>query len=294
MASAARKRGRRKCDCCAASDIACGGCWQIRLHAVGAVTLVQDRRFEIVSMIHGIPGNGLGFSRNSVVTEQRRGLRMLGHVPVASHIQILSRGVRRSRGQRRKAPLADLEEGRWIRLGCCHAIWPARRDSRSGPRISRVHPPTGCSPDHGYELRLSIRTVRDVVNLCRRRGWSPQHSQMSQDPPHIRGQGGFGYLEGLREGRHQAVLSGNVFDRTTTPDGAPAQRALFETLDAVATGGGRSFRAKTDRWGPYQLVLPPGEFEVWAERAGRRVTPKSTIRVRNGDEQTLTFTAELR
>jgi hypothetical protein len=102
------------------------------------------------------------------------------------------------------------------------------------------------------------------------------------------------YLDGLLERRPQAVLSGNVFERTTTPDGALAQRALFETLDVVATGGGQSFRARTDRWGPYQLVLPPGEFEVWAERAGRRVTPKSTIRVRNGDEQTLVLTAELR
>ncbi len=102
------------------------------------------------------------------------------------------------------------------------------------------------------------------------------------------------YLDGLPEGRPQAVLSGNVFERTTTPDGAPAQRALFETFDVVAIGGGQSFRANTDRWGPYQLVLPPGEFEVWAEHAGRRVTPKSTIRIRNGDEQTLVLTAELR
>jgi hypothetical protein len=102
------------------------------------------------------------------------------------------------------------------------------------------------------------------------------------------------YLDGLLEGRPQAVLSGHVFQRTTTRDGAPAQRALFERLDIVASGAGQRFRAKTDRWGPYQLVLPPGEFEVWAERGGRRVTPRSTIRVRNGDEQTRAFTAELR
>jgi hypothetical protein len=101
------------------------------------------------------------------------------------------------------------------------------------------------------------------------------------------------YLDGLLEGRPQALLSGNVFERTITPDGAPAPGALFETLDVVATGGGQRFRTKTDRWGPYQLVLPPGEFEVWVERGGRRVTPTSTIRVRNGDEQTLAFTAEL-
>ena len=102
------------------------------------------------------------------------------------------------------------------------------------------------------------------------------------------------YLEGLLEGRAQAVLSGNVFERTTKPDGAPAHGSLFETLDVVANGDGQSFRVRTDRWGPYQLVLPPGEFEVWVERAGRRVTPTSKIRVRNGDEQTLTLTAELR
>jgi hypothetical protein len=102
------------------------------------------------------------------------------------------------------------------------------------------------------------------------------------------------YLESSVAGRAQAVLSGTVFERTTTRGGAPAQGALFETLDVIATGVGQRFRATTDRWGPYQVALPPGDFEVWVERDGRQVTPTSTIRVRNGDEQTIAFTADLR
>lgn len=102
------------------------------------------------------------------------------------------------------------------------------------------------------------------------------------------------YLEALLEGRPQAVVFGDVFEQTTTPDGAPAQGALFEELEVVAIGAGQRFGAKTDRWGPYQLVLPPGEFEVWAEREGRRVSPISTIRLSNGDERHLAVTAALR
>jgi len=101
------------------------------------------------------------------------------------------------------------------------------------------------------------------------------------------------YLEGLLEGRAQAVLSGDVLQRTPRA-GAPALVAVSDAFEVVAAGAGQRFRAKTDRWGPYQLVLPPGQFEVWVERRGRRVTPTSTIRVRNGDEKTLCFSARLR
>jgi hypothetical protein len=102
------------------------------------------------------------------------------------------------------------------------------------------------------------------------------------------------YLAGLRDRRAQAVLSGTVFQHVTTADGNPANGALPETLDVVAVGAGESFRTKTDRWGPYEFVLPPGLFEVWAERNGQRVTYVALVHVGNGDEQTLTLTADLR
>jgi hypothetical protein len=92
------------------------------------------------------------------------------------------------------------------------------------------------------------------------------------------------YLNGLLEGRPQAVLYVNVFRRMITDDVA-SNGALFETLDVVAVGAGQRFVANTDRWGPYQIVLPPGEFEVWVERAGQRVTSTSWVRDSDGDER---------
>jgi hypothetical protein len=133
-----------------------------------------------------------------------------------------------------------------------------------------------------------------MADLCNRGAWCSEHPQVPEDAPLSEAPEDLKYLEGLLEGRAQAVLSGNVFQRTSTSSGTSGQGALSEPLEVVASGEGQRFRAKTDRWGPYQLVLPPGEFEVWAEHDGRPVTPTSTIRVRNGDEQTLTLTAQSR
>ena len=78
------------------------------------------------------------------------------------------------------------------------------------------------------------------------------------------------YLDNQLAGHPQAVVSGEVFRQITRPDGSPARQALFETLNVVAVRSHGRRSACTDRWGPYQIVLAPGEYEFWVERGGRR------------------------
>jgi hypothetical protein len=100
------------------------------------------------------------------------------------------------------------------------------------------------------------------------------------------------YLEGLEQGRPQGLVYGDVHRRIVGPDGSPGLRALVEPLDVIATGAGRRFTVTTDRWGPYQLVLPPGEFQVWVERGGRAVAPRQSVRIEDGSERRLMLVAE--
>jgi hypothetical protein len=90
------------------------------------------------------------------------------------------------------------------------------------------------------------------------------------------------YLEGLQRGRRQGLVHGNVLRRIVKGNGEPALQALFEPLTVIAVGGGARVETTTDRWGPYQLVLPPGDFQIWVERAGRAVSPRHAIHVDHG------------
>jgi hypothetical protein len=102
------------------------------------------------------------------------------------------------------------------------------------------------------------------------------------------------YLEGLAVGRLQALVYGDVFRQIMGADGRPAQQALFEALEVVAVGAGRRLTVTTDKWGPYQIVLPPGDFEMWVERASVPVTAPVVVRIGNGDEERITFSAQFR
>jgi len=102
------------------------------------------------------------------------------------------------------------------------------------------------------------------------------------------------YLEGLQQGKPQAILFGDVFHQIAGPDGQPAQQALFEPLVVVALSSGQRFSVTTDKWGPYQLVLPPGDFEVWVERGGQAVTTRVRIRLENGEDRRLPLSAQFR
>ena len=100
------------------------------------------------------------------------------------------------------------------------------------------------------------------------------------------------YLEGLERGRQQGIVYGDVLRRILGVDGQPALQALFEPLQVIAVGAGRWLEITTDRWGPYQLVLPPGDFEIWVERAGRGVAPRQTVHVDQGSERRLVLAVE--
>lgn len=95
------------------------------------------------------------------------------------------------------------------------------------------------------------------------------------------------YLEGLEQGRQQGVVYGDVYRRIVGADGQPSLQALFETLQVIAVGTGRRVEITTDKGGPYQLVLPPGDCEVWVERAGRAVAPRQVVHVDHGTDRRL-------
>jgi len=102
------------------------------------------------------------------------------------------------------------------------------------------------------------------------------------------------YLDNLMAGRPQVLVHGDVFRRITERDGSPARQALFEPLEVVAKSGSERRSVITDRWGPYQIVLAPGEYELWVERGGQRVTAPEKLYLHAGDERRLSFTAEFR
>jgi hypothetical protein len=100
------------------------------------------------------------------------------------------------------------------------------------------------------------------------------------------------YLDNVVAGRPQAILHGDVFRRVTYPDGRTVQQALFEPLEVVAMRGDERRSVLTDQWGPFQIVLSPGDYEVWVERAGRRVTTAKKLRLGAGGERAISFTAD--
>jgi hypothetical protein len=55
----------------------------------------------------------------------------------------------------------------------------------------------------------------------------------------------------------------------------------------VAVGGGRQIEGALEGYGEYQLVLPPGDFEVSVLDADGATIVRQSVRVANGDERRL-------
>jgi hypothetical protein len=102
------------------------------------------------------------------------------------------------------------------------------------------------------------------------------------------------YLDNVATGKPQALVFGDVFRGVTAPDGTSAKQALLETLVVVAVSTRERRSVATEQWGPYQIVLAPGDYELWIERQGRRVTVPTTLSLRAGEERRLSFTAAYR
>jgi hypothetical protein len=100
------------------------------------------------------------------------------------------------------------------------------------------------------------------------------------------------YLEGIEQGRPQAIAYGEVLRKIAGNDRQPALQALFEPLQVIAVGDGLRFETTTDKWGPYQIVLPPGDFQVWVERAGRIVGSKQIVHIEDKTNRYLQLVAD--
>ena len=86
------------------------------------------------------------------------------------------------------------------------------------------------------------------------------------------------YLEGVEQGRAQGVVYGEMSHRRLDADGEPGLFTLLESLQVVAVGAGGRFTAQSER-GDYQIALPPGDFQLWVERSGQRVSDAQRVSV---------------
>ena len=99
------------------------------------------------------------------------------------------------------------------------------------------------------------------------------------------------YLANFEAGRPQGIVFGEVL-RYRDGSGGIGLHGLLEPLQVIATDGMHTFSASTDRWGPFELVLPPGEFEIWVERDHRPVAPRRAVHVQNGVDLRLLMRVE--
>jgi hypothetical protein len=89
------------------------------------------------------------------------------------------------------------------------------------------------------------------------------------------------YLKGAEAKRPQGIVYGEVFRHRDGPSDTRLH-VLPEPLQVVAANPTQRFTTTTERWGPFELVLPPGDFEVWVERGQKAVAPRRTVHVENG------------
>jgi hypothetical protein len=99
------------------------------------------------------------------------------------------------------------------------------------------------------------------------------------------------YLKGAEAKRPQKIVYGEVFRRRDGPSEIQLH-ALPEPLQVVAANPTQRFTTTTERWGPFELVLPPGDFEVWVERGQKAVAPKRTVHGENGADVKLQLLVE--
>ena len=98
------------------------------------------------------------------------------------------------------------------------------------------------------------------------------------------------YLRGAEAKRPQGIVYG---ERRRAPDRANnVGHAVLEPLQVIAASATQKFTTTTDPWGPFQLVLPPGDFEVWVERREKPVAEKRVVHVENGADVRIQLQAE--
>jgi hypothetical protein len=119
-------------------------------------------------------------------------------------------------------------------------------------------------------------------------------SKCTRTRPRARASSDLVYLDALEQKRPHGIVYGDVLRRIVRADGQPALQGLFDSLQVVAVRGGQRTEVTTDPGGAYQLVLPPGDYEIWVERTGRPVAPKQSVRIADGADQRLALVADYR
>jgi hypothetical protein len=99
------------------------------------------------------------------------------------------------------------------------------------------------------------------------------------------------YLDGVQRGEKLGIVYGTVLKKTTE-DGKPVLKAVDDGLLVVGIVGGQRFAALADRWGPFQLVLPPGDAQIFVERHGVVVSAGAPVRVTDGELVPIQLIAE--
>jgi hypothetical protein len=98
------------------------------------------------------------------------------------------------------------------------------------------------------------------------------------------------YLEGLQRGESQAAIYGYVLKEFIDQEGKPGLQTPFEELMVIAKSGDLRVEVLADKSGEYELILPPGKYEVWVERTGVRVSKSIeviTLKDRDSNRQYL-------
>jgi hypothetical protein len=99
------------------------------------------------------------------------------------------------------------------------------------------------------------------------------------------------YLRGADARRPQGILYGEVLRRRGGPDGVTLS-GRFEPLEVIAANVTQKLTTATEPWGSFELVVPPGDFEVWVERREKMIAPKRVVHVKNGAEVKLQLLVE--
>lgn len=99
------------------------------------------------------------------------------------------------------------------------------------------------------------------------------------------------FLEGMRSGRLQGTIYGTVVRRVNRPSDTRLQ-VVSEPLRVVAANAAQRFVTVTDRADTFDLVLPPGDFEIWVERSEMPVAPKSQVHVDHASDVRVLLVAD--
>ena len=101
-------------------------------------------------------------------------------------------------------------------------------------------------------------------------------------------------LDGVRDGRARAIVSGTVHVKTAGPNGKPTISMPKAPIDVIATGGGRSYKTQTNAAGRFELLVLAGEIELAIALRGKPLLPVRTVTAANGRITNEDFYIEMR